>query len=470
MSVNGAEWTHTPLTEPKIWMSSETQRTFFVGWGNGWYGRLAQGGDWDDKPYPVVLRGTSSGDPFLGPGTLVPGAAHIFILGDDGVLTTHGKCHFGQLGHGMLDEDKEVPTPLSLPTPPSAVYAGESSGFAVSNGGKGPVYAWGCGFFHGLGIENEDHALSPVRVDTEWDFVGDEHPPIVQIVGGGSHILIRREDGSLASGGGNQWGQTGHPGPGQEGGAESFIPKILPLPEGIRDMDAGRRNTLLLGVSGTVYVYGDPKTGVVDAPVLTPEDAFEGETILQVAMGPKHALAASDSAVFAWGVGAHGRLGLGSSDSVSSPTRVVFDPPFTGSIVRIAAGSSHSVMLTSTNEVWSWGSAVRGKQLFLSLAKEVNSRELDDPLANSPDSCVQAPVKLDLDAFEFDAVLDIAAGTNHTLLTVSGDVSVAIKAQESGKSALRAQIEGIQARLKAEDKARRAAWAANPPPPPPPLP
>ncbi|KNC45987.1 BNR repeat domain-containing protein [Thecamonas trahens ATCC 50062] len=355
-------------------MSAAGTSRYVLGWGNGYYGRLAQGrGDWDDKPYPVVLRKGPWDAVLTGKRmTLAAGAAHVMTV-TDGVLASHGKCHFGQLGLGMIDEDESYPVQVALVGRESdddivAAYAGESSGFARTSSGQ--IWAWGCGFYFGLGDRSEDHALVPRRVDDCWREAGwyGDGREIVDIAGGGSHIAVLCSDGIVVTGGGNQYGQTGR---GRDERAVA-LDEPVKLPERAVAVAASRRHTLVLGESGAVYSAGEAGVDVLgrDGDGRTFDKVAGLEGIKHIALGPKHGLAASDDAVYSWGAGLHGRLGHGDHCDVSQPTRIVFEPTMSGHVVGLAVGSSHSLVLTSSGELWSWGSDVRGKQLFRSAARD----------------------------------------------------------------------------------------------------
>ena len=90
-----------------------------------------------------------------------------------------------------------------------------------------------------------------------------------------------------------------------------------------------------------------------DSPALASQ-AGVGE---KVAVGQGHSLALdSEGKVFAWGNNYFGQVGDGTNTNQLSPVPVTTSGVLAGqSISSVAAGTDHSVALSSTGEVFSWG-------------------------------------------------------------------------------------------------------------------
>eukprot|EP00128_Syssomonas_multiformis_P009440 Colp12_sorted_trinity150504_noHs@20584 len=333
-------------------------KTNVLGWGLGGYGRLAQG-DVITRPYPVVMKGLEQETTI---DAVQLGAAHVVILAN-GTVYTHGKCHFGQLGHGELDKDEFLPKPVQGLSKERVrlIGAGESHCFAVTEGDE--LYGWGCAFFGALGTGNEQHALTPTKI-TCIDRVKD----IVAIVGGGSHSLFLLNDGSVLACGGNQWGQCG------VGGTSRQVRNAekVAFPEDVKivAIAASRRNSIFLDSNGRVYTCGTNEfgqLGIGDAskkmarePVLI-GGLLETEKIVAIAAAKLHCVVASSDRIFTWGSGRYGCLGNGTTEQTFLPTQVKF-PSQTNpyGFVEVSAGSSHTIARTAEGQVWSWGSGEYG--------------------------------------------------------------------------------------------------------------
>lgn len=139
-----------------------------------------------------------------------------------------------------------------------------------------------------------------------------------------------------------------------------------------RAIACGFGHSLALSTDGKVYVWGsathgklgvgkiDAKESFSLAPMLLPSPL--GAVVRKIACGPSHsALLTADGALFVWGGGDGGKLGLGDGRSVGqdmiprdggklrvvdTPTRVI--EPFQGvELVEVSCGSAHTVVLTS---------------------------------------------------------------------------------------------------------------------------
>ena len=65
--------------------------------------------------------------------------------------------------------------------------------------------------------------------------------------------------------------------------------------------------------------------------------------------------------VYATGYGAGGRLGIGGSDSVSTPTLLESIQHVVIKKVAVNSGGKHSIALSTEGEVYSWGESEDGK-------------------------------------------------------------------------------------------------------------
>lgn len=130
---------------------------------------------------------------------------------------------------------------------------------------------------------------------------------------------------------------------------------------------------LALTSDGKVYGWGENGSGqlgfgsttiTVSSPVAVDmSGALLGKTVAAVAAGSYHSLAlTSDGLLFAWGSNAAGELGNNSTTNSSVPTPVDMTGVLAGkTIVQIAAGQSCSAVLDSNGKVYAWGSNTNGR-------------------------------------------------------------------------------------------------------------
>jgi len=83
---------------------------------------------------------------------------------------------------------------------------------------------------------------------------------------------------------------------------------------------------------------------------------LQGSTIKQIAVGASHSIALlSDGSVYGWGDDFYGQLGDGTT-ATSRPSPILISALSGKGITQVAAGSYHSLALTSGGAVYAWGS------------------------------------------------------------------------------------------------------------------
>ncbi|XP_077983839.1 E3 ubiquitin-protein ligase HERC2-like [Glandiceps talaboti] len=126
--------------------------------------------------------------------------------------------------------------------------------------------------------------------------------------------------------------------------------------------------TLSWGGSGTIYGWGHNHRGqlggVEGAKVKlpTPCDALSTLRPIQIVGGEQTLFCVTaDGKVYATGYGAGGRLGIGGTDSVSTPTLLESIQHVVIKKVAVNSGGKHCLALSQEGEVYTWGEAEDGK-------------------------------------------------------------------------------------------------------------
>ncbi|XP_061576509.1 probable E3 ubiquitin-protein ligase HERC6 [Cololabis saira] len=207
------------------------------------------------------------------------------------------------------------------------------------------------------------------------------------------------------------WGDISSSGSSSSSGGQSG-PALSPVSWTVRGdlthICCGETHTLFLHADGAVLSCGhNANKGQLGRKKNKNKKQTPGRVeglgdVVAISCGQDHSLALSASGhVFSWGKGGDGQLGmlLESQSSSFRPSRVPL--PLSIRIVQVACGNSHSLALTTGGDVFSWGSNSHGQ---LGLGKEV-------PVQHNPAlvcSLTGVPVT------------QISAGGTHTLfLTLS---------------------------------------------------
>jgi alpha-tubulin suppressor-like RCC1 family protein/tRNA threonylcarbamoyladenosine modification (KEOPS) complex Pcc1 subunit len=240
------------------------------------------------------------------------GGAQSFALCSDGTLTSWGLNTFGQLGNNTTETTR---VPVTVTTTTGALFGKTVVATSVgqshtvvrfSNGG---MAAWGRNAEGQLGNNTTTNSNIPVEVFSGGVLSGKK---IAAVSAGAAHNVALCSDGTVVTWGSNSSGQLG---------------------------------------TGTAIVSSLIPTNI------TGLGALSGKTVVAVSAGTNHSLAlCSDGRVVAWGRGTSGQLGTGSTSSSSLPVAVSWTGVMAGkTVVSIAAGADHNLSLCSDGTLVAWG-------------------------------------------------------------------------------------------------------------------
>lgn len=260
---------------------------------------------------------------------------------------------------------------------------------------SGDLYAWGNGSNGRLGTGDTNDRSSPTKIPMPFsraegpddkeslsDSIATSGTPVHlrHIFCGASHSLGVSWDGKAYSWGKNNQGQCGHGHTNDQWTIqeiESFNNTEDTIEEERVALAAGGwEHTLFCTTSGRVYSCGcgykdsrragiPPVLGLGDCdrrlkPSLVQSFEDSREEIVRVACGWDHSLAISVSGrVYSWGSGTNGKLGHGDEESCDTPTLI---RSMEGKRVKDAkAGCEHTVLLTYDHEIWTCGQGDSGR-------------------------------------------------------------------------------------------------------------
>jgi RCC1 and BTB domain-containing protein len=201
-----------------------------------------------------------------------------------------------------------------------------------------------------LGLGN-DSTLEPKVVEELC------HKEIIDISYGWNYVIVLTKSGSCYSMGRNDCGQLGI-GTTAETNRPKFINGLKY--EQIIAISCGYKHSLVLSSLGDIYAFGNNDFGQLgiasNTNQLTPlrMNGFVLEKVVAISCSSIHSLALTESGhVFSWGYNENGNLGIGNFDNKNSPQRVVLNDAII--IRKIVCGLGHNLMLSTDGDIYSFG-------------------------------------------------------------------------------------------------------------------
>ena len=314
-------------------------------------------------------------------------------------VLTWGRNQYGQLGNDTTAMSSVVVSAL-LPAGTTVKQVAGGYGFSLALTSSGQVWAWGDNSSGQLGIGTTSNSLVPVRA----------HLPagttVTAIAAGDDHVLALTSTGGLLAWGYNDYGQVG-----DATTTERHLPVAVHLPAGttVTAIGAGAGHSLAVTSTGSVLAWGYNNTGqlglgnTTDRHVPTQVPLPDGVTATAVAGGSAHSLVLTDTGqMWSWGYNRYGQLGNNSTTQSNNPVQVHL--PAGTTVTAIAGGRGfHSLALESTGRMLAWGDNGYGQ------------------LGNATNTTSLVPIQVHLPAGT--TVTQIAGGDEHSLaLTDAGQI------------------------------------------------
>jgi alpha-tubulin suppressor-like RCC1 family protein len=270
-----------------------------------------------------------------------------------------------------------------------------------------------------------------------------------------NHSVSIHPDGTLWAWGLNFEGQLGD---GSTTGRTQPTQVLLPSSSGSLDphnarwaqVATGSAHTLALTIDGELYAWGSNSDGQLGdgstanhhtpVKVALPADARQLRWA-RIAAGTSHTLAlTTDGRLWAWGNNRHGQFGNGTSISANRPMPIAL--PNGAVATQLSAGNQHSLVLTTDGELYAWGSNRYGQ------------------LGNGSTMPSLSPVAVTAIRGRASRWAQVSAGRYHTLAVTTDGRLYSWGSNEFGQLSGNASIERSSPQLVSlPTSARHQAWA-----------
>jgi hypothetical protein len=235
----------------------------------------------------------------------------------------------------------------------------------------GQLYGFGYNFYGELGVATNTDTNEPNPTPALATLPG-EVGQVTQVAAGEDHSLAVTSSGQLYAFGENNLGQLGNA-TNNKTGEPNPTPTLVKLPgagEPFTDVAAGAFFSLAVTSSGRLYAFGENQDGQLgnatndetNEPNPTPTlVTLPGEVghVTQVAAGNEHSLVVTSSGqLYAFGENYYGQLGNPTNNKTVKPNpapALVTLPGEVGQVTQVAAGNEFSLVVTSSGQLYAFG-------------------------------------------------------------------------------------------------------------------
>ncbi|XP_032612619.1 X-linked retinitis pigmentosa GTPase regulator isoform X3 [Hylobates moloch] len=284
------------------------------------------------------------------------GDEHSAVVTGNNKLYMFGSNNWGQLGLGSKSAVSK-PTCVKALKPEKVKLAACGRNHTLVSTEGGNVYATGGNNEGQLGLgdteeRNTFHVIS---------FFTSEHK-IKQLSAGSNTSAALTEDGRLFMWGDNSEGQIG-----LKNVTNVCVPQQVTIGKPVSWISCGYYHSAFVTTDGELYVFGEPENGKLGLPNQllgnhrTPQLVSEiPEKVIQVACGGEHTVVLTENAVYTFGLGQFGQLGLGTFLFETSEPKVI-ENIRDQTISYISCGENHTALITDIGLMYTFGDGRHGK-------------------------------------------------------------------------------------------------------------
>ncbi|XP_030657710.1 X-linked retinitis pigmentosa GTPase regulator-like isoform X1 [Nomascus leucogenys] len=284
------------------------------------------------------------------------GDEHSAVVTRNNKLYMFGSNNWGQLGLGSKSAVSK-PTCVKALKPEKVKLAACGRNHILVSTEGGNVYATGGNNEGQLGLgdteeRNTFHVIS---------FFTSEHK-IKQLSAGSNTSAAVTEDGRLFMWGKNSEGQIG-----LKNVPNVCVPQQVTIGKPVSWISCGYYHSAFVTTDGELYVFGEPENGKLGLPSQllgnhrTPQLVSEiPEKVIQVARGGEHTVVLTENAVYTFGLGQFGQLGLGTFLFETSEPKVI-ENIRDQTISYISCGENHTALIRDIGLMYTFGNSRHGK-------------------------------------------------------------------------------------------------------------
>jgi len=200
---------------------------------------------------------------------------------------------------------------------------------------------------------------------------------------GQAHSLAITDKGEVLAFGSSSVGALGC-GPKKTQSMPRLIKMSTDFP--VKMVAAGARHSFMITDDGRLFAFGDnshgqlglnKNGGSIDTPEALDVWRQQNGNCKHIVCGDNHTLALTESGkLYSWGANSSGQLGLGHIRDERSPQII---RQITEGVISIAAGCRHTVVVTNGGaQVWAWGSNTQG-QLGIGAGRYMDGSQWNSP-------------------------------------------------------------------------------------------
>ncbi|XP_011798026.1 PREDICTED: X-linked retinitis pigmentosa GTPase regulator [Colobus angolensis palliatus] len=284
------------------------------------------------------------------------GDEHTAVVTGNNKLYVFGSNNWGQLGLGSKSAISK-PTCVKALKPEKVKLAACGRNHTLVSTEGGNVYATGGNDEGQLGLgdteeRNTFHVIS---------FFTSEHK-IKQLSAGSNTSAALTEDGRLFMWGDNSEGQIG-----LKNVTNVCVPHQVTIGKPVSWISCGYYHSAFVTTDGELYMFGEPENGKLGLPNQllsnhrTPQLVSEiPEKVIQVACGGEHTVVLTENAVYTFGLGQFGQLGLGTFLFETSEPKVI-ENIRDHTVSYISCGENHTALITDIGLMYTFGDGRHGK-------------------------------------------------------------------------------------------------------------